>query len=148
MFAFVHYNMYNVYTVHCTGACRCYGTHQERTQGGGAEVAPLGVFGPCGPNARENQNSCEGIRNPRRSHEICAETHQKTRPESRGPSDHLGLPRKRVHQKNRAPLSIRGSSEYQDPSEHQGPFEHQSPLSASGAPLSIRGPPFLVWCGL
>ena len=75
-----------------------------------AQIDPV-VGAPLTPNKQTTtrdfrtpagQNSCEGIRKPHRSHEICAETHKKARPDSRGPSDHLGLPRKRTHQKSRS----------------------------------------------
>ena len=105
---------------------------QGRTQGG-RKGLPLGGFGPLraeGPRLLKFLR-----RHPKptqKSRKLCGYP-QKTRPDSRGPSDHLGLPRKRAHQKNRAPLSIRGTSEY------QGPLNNRTPLNIRG-PLSHQGP--------
>ena len=47
------------------------GPHRD-VRKGRRKGAPLGFSGPCGPKLL-----CGGIRNPHRSHEIFAETHQK-----------------------------------------------------------------------
>ena len=52
--------------------------HLQGGGGGRGARPPWGFRGPAG-----------------RSHEICAEIHKKARPGGRGPSDHLGLLRKR-----------------------------------------------------
>ena len=99
--------------------------------------------------APAGRNSCEGIRSPHRSHEICAETHQKSTSGQSRASDHLGLPRTRTHKKtgplwaSGAPLNIRGSSEYQDPSEHQAPLSIRPPLSIR----SPSEPSGTLWAG-
>ena len=69
----------------------------------------LGFSGPCGPKAREGQNSCEGIRNPHKGHEICAETHQKKHVRTvEGPlTIWVYLENGPTKKKNRALLSIR-----------------------------------------
>ena len=56
----------------------CEQLMQGLTQMGAEGASPLGFSGPCGQKAREDQNSCEGIRNSHRSREIPAETYQKS----------------------------------------------------------------------
>ena len=104
--------------------------NQGRTQGGGGggRGAALGFSDPCGPKAGGAKTPAKVSKTHTEVTKYVREPTKKARPDSRGPSDHLGLLRKRAHQKNRAPLSIRaplnirGTSEYQDSSEHQGPL--------------------------
>ena len=65
---------------------------------------------------------------------------KKARPDSRGPSDHLGLPRKRANQKNRVPLSTRAPLNIRTPLSIRAPLSIRGPSESSGTPLSHKGP--------